>query len=222
MNQESQLPAFLYGESIFTTIKVVNGNAVDLSEHIDKLFLDAVGYFNVENLSTLERKLKNELKISDFTGALRITIFANTRDSLTSTFCEDDLNFCFSTRKIDFSKNTEVTLKLIERVQAPELCQFKVGSYGKELWLKRKLNEQAIDDALYFGNGKVFETTTSNIFFVKDNLTFTPKSGIYKGLTRKKIKAIEKDILVEDILNYDEIYIGNSLFEKIKVKKIIN
>jgi len=66
MNQESQLPAFLYGESIFTTIKVVNGNAVDLSEHIDKLFLDAVGYFNVENLSTLERKLKNELKISDF------------------------------------------------------------------------------------------------------------------------------------------------------------
>ena len=70
------------------------------------------------------------------------------------------------------------------------------------------------DIALVF-NKKILETGTSNLLFVKDKKFFTPKKDYYEGNTykffKRKIKKItKKDILLNEINNYDEILLLGS------------
>lgn len=221
MNEALNGPAFLYGESVFTTIKILKGKAFELESHLNKLLHDAVGYYQLSSYDQLKQRVFKKINIPNISGAMRITVFGLPRNSLISNFREEDLEIHISFREVDFSQEQNYRLKLIERVQPDDFCQFKIGSYGKELWMRRCLNKLGINDALYFGNNKVFETSTANIFFVKDEKIYTPKDGIYKGLTRKKIKAIEKDIFLDELENYDEIFLANSLYEKINVIEIM-
>ena len=64
-------------------------------------------------------------------------------------------------------------------------------------------------------NGKVFETGTSNMLFVKKNTIFSPINKIYKGVTfnffKKKLKnIIKKDISIKFLHEYDEIILIGS------------
>jgi 4-amino-4-deoxychorismate lyase len=64
-------------------------------------------------------------------------------------------------------------------------------------------------------NGKILESGTSNLFFIKDNKIYSPKNGIYKGISynffKKKLgKIINKDIKVNSLNDYDEILLIGS------------
>ena len=64
-------------------------------------------------------------------------------------------------------------------------------------------------------NKKIYETGTSNIFFIKDNKVFSPKKNYYKGSPYKffnsKIKKIiQKDILISSLEKFDEIILIGS------------
>ncbi len=224
MKDEYQNPAFLYGESIFTTMRVENGTLIDKKVHIDKLICDAKGYYNLLSTEAIYQKI-NELDLSFVSsGALRLTISAPSRDSLLGKFDDNELTVSTHFRELDLSVQKSVKLKLVKRVQDEIMCQFKVGSYGKELFAKRLAMKDGFDDVLFYGEDKVFETSTANIFFRKGDNLFTPKSGVYKGLTRKKIleqrNATETSILVSDLNTYDDIFLCNSLYEKISVVEI--
>ena len=74
-------------------------------------------------------------------------------------------------------------------------------------------------------NGKVLETGTSNLLFVKDNKVFTPKKNYYQGHTFKYLKTkikniIKKDILFKELYGYDEIILLGSGKGVASVKKI--
>jgi 4-amino-4-deoxychorismate lyase len=207
--------AFLYGESIFTTCKVVSGDIHDWDQHLDKLLDGARKYFFQENVRDLKKEIIEKLDIEGFTGAIRITIFKDKNGKVSNNFSRRLMN--------SFAKNP-VSLKLVKRVQSEHLDEFKIGSYGKEFYLKRLMAKEGFDDILFYGEGKIFETSVANIFFRKGDKTFTPKSGIYKGITREKLitkfNVIEKDIGLDEIDSFDEVYLGSSLFEKVLVKEI--
>ena len=64
-------------------------------------------------------------------------------------------------------------------------------------------------------NQKLFESGTSNIFFIKENKVYSPKNKIYKGITYKFFKnklkrIINKNILVKSLKEYDEIILVGS------------
>ncbi|MDA9604078.1 aminotransferase class IV [Candidatus Pelagibacter sp.] len=64
-------------------------------------------------------------------------------------------------------------------------------------------------------NGKILESGTSNIFFIKDNKIYSPKNGVYKGISynffKKKLgKIINKDIKINSLNDYDEILLIGS------------
>ena len=226
MSENYKTPAFLYGESIFTTLRMESGSIIELERHIDKLINDACGYFFLSSRESIRKKVNQVIPKLEASGALRITISAPKRESLMGQFNEDELIVSTSFRELNLSNNKPVRLKLAKRVQDEKLCDFKIGSYGKELYLKRLAINEGFDDVLFYGEGKVFETSTSNIFFRKGDTLFTPKSGIYKGLTRAKIidsgNIIEKDISLDDIQNneFDEIFLCNSIYERIVVEHI--
>jgi branched-subunit amino acid aminotransferase/4-amino-4-deoxychorismate lyase len=226
MSENYKTPAFLYGESIFTTCRVESGSVIDLERHINKLIDDAKSYYFLASTESIRKKVNQVIPKLEASGALRITISAPKRDGLIGKFAGKEMIVTTSFRELNLSVHKPVRLKLAKRVQDEKLCDFKIGSYGKELYLKRLAINAGFDDVLFYGEGKVFETSTSNIFFRKGDSLFTPKSGIYKGLTRAKIidsgNIIEKDISLVDIQNneFDEIFLCNSIYERIVVEDI--
>ena len=98
----------------------------------------------------------------------------------------------------------------LERVQ-PEYKNLK---YKKILSHLKKIDNSRSDIGI-IDKGKVLETGTSNLFFVKDTKLYTPKNNYYPGHTlkyfRSKIKKIiKKDIFLKELSSYDEIILVGS------------
>ena len=108
--------------------------------------------------------------------------------------------------------NLDFNLKLVNlKRQKPKFKNLKYKEILKHL---SKLDNSKSDIVLC-SNKKIFETGTSNIFFVKDNKVFSPIDKFYKGITYKFFKSkikkiIKKDILVNSLKEYDEIILIGS------------
>ena len=92
--------------------------------------------------------------------------------------------------------------------------EFKNLKYKVILKYLSKMNVSNSDIALC-NNKKIFESGTSNIFFVKKNRIFSPVNKIYKGITynffKKKLSSIiNKDIFIKSLHEYDEIILVGS------------
>ena len=95
-------------------------------------------------------------------------------------------------------------------------------------WKTKKISESIMLDI----DGNVIEGTMSNIFGVKNNIFYTPilKYGGIEGVMRKVIlellkkkgeKHKIKKIKLKEFLNFDEIFICNSIFGVWSVKKVL-
>ena len=96
-------------------------------------------------------------------------------------------------------------------------------------WQKKSISESLMLDF----NDYVIEGTTSNVFGVKKNIFYTPlvklsgiegiiRNVILKILKKKKERYKEKNIKLKELLNFDEIFICNSIFGIWPVKQILN
>ena len=111
-----------------------------------------------------------------------------------------------------FSPKLNFELKLINfKRHKPEYKNLK---YKKILSYLSTIDNTKSDIGLV-NEKKVLETGTSNLFFIKGNRVFTPKKNYYKGNTFKFFKTkinniTKKDILVNEIKEYDEVLLIGS------------
>ena len=118
--------------------------------------------------------------------------------------------------KLDFK------LKLINLKR--EKPEYKNLKYKKILSHLKKIDNSRSDIGIMY-KGKVLETGTSNLIFIKNDKVFTPKKNYYQGHTykyfRSKIKnIIKKDIFLKELKEYDEILLLGSGKGVTSVKKI--
>jgi len=121
-----------------------------------------------------------------------------------------------------FTPKLNFELKLVNLMR--ENPQYKNLKYKKILSHLSKMDNSKSDIALV-SKKKILETGTSNLLFIKDKKVFTPKKNYYEGNTYKffktKIKRIiKKDILVNELKDYDEILLVGSGKGVTSVKKI--
>jgi 4-amino-4-deoxychorismate lyase len=113
-------------------------------------------------------------------------------------------------KRIKPSLNFNLKLVNLKR-QKPE---FKNLKYKKILKHLSRLDNSKSDIALC-SNKKIFETGTSNIFFIKNNEIYSPINNFYQGITynffkSKNIKIIKKDMLIDSLKEFDEIILIGS------------
>ena len=193
----------LWGDyGIFTTMWIFGKPAKILffKKHIDNLIRSLKFYkLNKKDLKKNILKLikKNITKNKKYNHLLRIAI----NKKLIS----------ISLRKRKKTK-LKFNLKLInyKRIQ-PEFKNLKYQTILKYL---SKMDNSNSDIGLC-NNQKLFESGTSNIFFIKENKVYSPKNKIYKGITYKFFKnklkrIINKNILVKSLKEYDEIILVGS------------
>ena len=117
--------------------------------------------------------------------------------------------------KLDFN------LKLIKLKR--EEPQYKNLKYKEILKYLSKMDNSRSDIALC-SVGKIFETGTSNLFFIKKNKIYSPANNCYKGITYKffesKRKIIKKNISIDSLNEFEEIILIGSGKGVASVKKI--
>ena len=108
--------------------------------------------------------------------------------------------------------NLNFDLRLVNlKRQKPEFKNLKYKEILKHL---SKLDNSRNDIGLC-SNNKIFETGTSNLFFIKNNKVYSPINKFYKGITYKFFKSkikniIKKDINVNSLKEFDEIILIGS------------
>ncbi len=122
-------------------------------------------------------------------------------------------------------------IKILTSDYRREFPEIKTTNYLLAVSQWRNVLRKKAAEILYVWQGKVLEASTANFFMVKNEVLFTPKSGILKGVTRKlviklaeenKIKIIEKDIYLKEVLKADECFITATDKEIMPVVKIDN
>jgi len=187
---------------VFTTMWIYDSppKILFFKEHINNLVKSIKAYnilkpFIKRNILKLLKKNINTKK--KYNHLLRIALNKDT--------------ISISLRK-RYKPKLDLNLKLVSlKRQKPE---FKNLKYKKILKYLKKVDNSKVDIGLCF-NKKIFESGTSNIFFIKKNKIFSPINKFYKGITykffKKKFKKIiNKNILVSSLKEYDEIILIGS------------
>lgn len=180
--------AFLYGESLFVTMRIHNSKILFRNRHFSRLKTQIEKYY-----LGFEIKPEDADKIDSFFNAIeqkyefglcRLTIFnKNNSELIPAQVTFEDLDFHISTRQL--VKRSNLKLKSIPSPFTVNYPDFKMGSYMSHFYFRKIANSSGYDDILFEFDGNFVESSTSNLLFVKDNKFFTTKDCFYPGLTRE-------------------------------------
>ena len=190
------------GHGVFTTMWIFDkpSKILFFKEHINNLIKSSKAY------SVFKQSLK-----SDILNLLNENLDSKTKYNHLLRIALNKKTLSISLRK-RIKPNLNFDLKLVNlKRQKPEFKNLKYKEILKHL---TKLDNSRADIGLCLSN-KIFETGTSNLFFIKNNKVFSPTNKFYKGITykffRSKIKKIiKKDILVNSLKEFDEIILIGS------------
>lgn len=219
--------AFLYGESLFVTLRIRNGKILFRNNHFTRLKTQVEDFFIRQKLNAKEEQiLKDQFeKALDFTseGIIRITIFSNKNEELVpSEYSIQDLNFHFSSRELPTS--SKVDLMSMESFYSEKYPNFKLGTYALNFFARRNAIECGFDDVLFIRNAEVLEASTSNVVFCKNEQFYTPENVIYSGNTidvfSKSFNAKKIKINYNSLNNFECAFILNSASIILGVNKV--
>ncbi|WFD12115.1 aminotransferase class IV [Tepidibacter hydrothermalis] len=214
-----------FGIGVFETIKVINGKAIFLDEHLSRMY-SSVEKLNL-NLSIQKSELKD--KINYYTQkvdykALRVSIYDEGYNIQLR-----DINYTND----DYKEGFKLNISPIKRGQSI-LYNHKTTNYFENMYSKRYALSKNFNEALIVSlNDEVLEGSMTNIFFIKENKVYTPvidKSAL-PGIIRSKvinickkmnIELIEKIIKLDEIEDFEFCFITNSLIDLMKVIMINN
>jgi len=227
--------AFLYGDSIFETIRVNNRNILYFEEHLLRLIsgMTVLKYHIPDKFTIFKDKLKDEIlsllnRNKIFKSArVRITVFrksggfytpkTNEIDYLISASQLDNEKFVLNTDGLQVSVYHELkkTINLFSPYKTGNLLLYILAGVYK--------NEIAAGDCLILNEkNQIIEAVSSNLFLVKNKTLITPpvSDGCINGIMRNEIIAlaklqeipcIEQSISEPDLFRAEELFLTNSI-----------
>lgn len=225
---------FMYGFSLFETLRSYDGKLFRLSEHLKRL-RTGVAYLGFSSLP----------EGYDMEKAIRDTILANSvkdaRIRLTFSIGEGslspDTSSCHKPNLIvtvssflppdirKFEQGYKLILSEYRRDSLSPLSKVKSGNYLASLLARREAKEKGADEALLFNErGFLSECSSANLFLIKRGSLITPhkNSGILPGITRQEVlniglsmglKIEEREVIMEELFQAEESFITSSLLE---------
>ena len=225
---------FLYGDSVFESIRIVNNKIIFWEDHYMRLMSSmriirieipqsyTPDFFKVQITNTVSKVNPS------FTGRVRLTIF---RDG--GGYYAPELSspsFIVNCSVIDseefYLKDSEFKVDLFKDyyIQNDLLSNLKTNNKLINVLAGIYANENNLDNCILLNNKKnVTEFLNGNLFIVRENKIITPNldSGCLKGIMRKKIIeyvklipefSIEETVISPfDLLSANEIWLTNSI-----------
>lgn len=221
---------FLYGYGVFETINVVKEKPVFFDEHMARLKNSAVaiGLKLETGFDQIYTDCLKNIEINQIDrGALRITLSKGINtDNLLITARENHYNRESFTRGLKICTNNYV------RNEKAFLVSIKSNNYLENLLILNEAKSKGFNESIFHNTqGHLAEGCMTNIFFVKNNVTYTPAAdcGLLAGIIRNKVIALLKQndlpleegyYLKEQWRDADEVFITNSLMEIMPVNQV--
>ena len=233
---------FLFGDSVYEVIGTRNSVPFLLKEHLNRLHQSAeaikivIPFDNKWFSNEINRTLKETENPESY---IRIVITRGIGElDIDPSSCHSPcvLIFVTSARIYPseyYEKGVNLAIVNIKRNYKLSLDPgIKTGNYLNNVLAKIEANKLDAHDALMLNPfGQIAESTTSNIFFVKDGRLMTPSlsCGILSGITRNIIIKIAKEngFLVEEgewpveiIEKSDEIFLTGTIKKLMPVTRV--
>jgi len=220
--------AFLYGDALFETIRMFDGNLPFLHLHMERL-LAGLNFFQFKIPKKYTSKFfqKEIKKIAKGNARIRITVFRskgglytpkNNRPQFlitTSPLLNAEFKFHKKGLNVGVFEASQLKCSPVSNLKTcNSLPYILAGLYKKE---------QNLDDCILINEkGKIAEASSSNIFLLQKNKLITPSlsEGCINGTMRKvileiatieNIHIIEKPINVSELKKAKEIFLTNSI-----------
>jgi len=225
--------AFRYGDGLFESIKVINGKAISIDYHYQRIIagLEALkiqnnSSFNLEEIKSLIIKLITQNKINKG-GKIRLTVYRNGN----GTYLPDTNDLCYLIEAEEHPlnyyelNNDGISIDVFKDIYKPVnyISKFKTLNGLLYVLASDFAKNRMLDDSLIVnGTGKIIEATSSNIFIVSNGVLYTPplEDGCVGGIMRmmvintalsNNITVYENSLTPQNLLNADEVFLTNTI-----------
>ncbi len=221
---------FKYGDAVFETMKVLDGNVVFLEDHYFRL-MASMRMLRMEipmtfTMQFLEDEVLKTVQANENMGSARVRLSVFRKDGGLYTPATNQVSFVVEVSELNivFKPVYEVDLYKDYYVQANLLSTLKTTNRMLNTLASIFRQENGLDNCILINDHKnVVEVVNGNLFLVKGNTITTPPltDGCIKGIIRKKIiELVEKSkdyTLIEgkispfDLQKADELFITNTI-----------
>lgn len=221
----------LRGYAIFDFIRITNGKAIHLDDHLERFESSAQKMrLPLQHSREALKQLIAELM------RLNGLPHAGLRLLLTGGGSSD--GYTITAPKLIITQQTITpppdtlppSFKLVSYPYQRELPGIKTTNYAMAVWLKPWVDEQQADDLLYHQHGVISESPRCNFFLItNDNRILTPAGEILPGITRKQLLRLgaendlpihEAEIRLEDLAGARGAFISSTTKRIIPVRQI--
>ncbi|MDI1304980.1 MAG: aminotransferase class IV [bacterium] len=233
----TQNRAFLYGDAVFETVKIVNNKILFLEDHYFRLMASmrvvrmeipmnfTMEYFEEQILSVvkvnqLERSSRARITIYRNDGGYYLPL-NNTISFLIHTIALENTLYSIDQKEyeVDLYKDFYVTKQLLSSIKTTNKIINITGSIYA--------NENGLDNCILLNDSKnVVEVLQGNIFMLLGNKLITPpvSEGCLNGVMRKQILSLAKKIenleVVEEVISPFDLQKADELFVTNVIKGI--
>lgn len=224
--------AFLYGDAVFETVKILDNKILFLEDHYFRL-MSSMRILRMEipmnfTMEFFESELLSKVKSENIETSARARI---------TVYRKDGGYYLPENNNIDY----EISVSKIEKpLYAIQKANYEVDLY-KDFYISKQListlkttnklinitgsiyaNENGLDNCILINEDKnVIEALNGNIFMLKDGILSTPpiSEGCLNGIMRKQILALAKNLenieVIEavispfDLQKADELFVTN-------------
>ncbi len=218
---------FLYGDSLFETIRINQGQAFRLEKHLERLHngMNTIRMAGDSLLVQIPGILEEFLQRNGIRSGLVRIIITRGVNSGSPWSLHSKLAIYISSREINEVTKWPVKVVFLEEKNYPILRFYpaiKSSNYLGNMLAKRDAEAAGAFEPVFVNrDGFVTECAIRNVFFIKDNLLLTPslELGVLPGVIRDTIMELavlrgmevrEALIFKADVREMDEAFISSS------------
>jgi len=232
---------FLYGDGVYEAIRAYDGTVFKLREHLDRLYESAKSIkieipIPREEMSRLvidvlrKNQLKNSyIRIVVSRGWGKMGVDPRNCPRPTIVIMTEPREPLFGASV----KGISAIISSLRRTPSWSLDpRIKTLNYLNNIMAKIEAIEAGVEEAIMLNEqGYVAETSTENIFVVKNGVVSTPhpSQGVLRGITRDAVISVlkelgypleERAITVHELYNADEVFVTGTAAEVVPIVKI--
>jgi len=218
---------FLYGDSLFETIRINQGQSFRLEKHLERMHNGMVTIRMADDslLNRIPLLIDELIRRNGLNNALIRVIITRGVSSDSPWSLQSDLSLYMSSREIVEVKEWPVKVVFLDEKNYPILRFYpaiKSSNYLGNMLAKKDAEEAGAFEPVFVNrDGYVTECAIRNIFFIKGNILLTPslELGVLPGVMRETIMELavnrgmevrEAYILKDDVMEMDESFISSS------------
>lgn len=221
--------AFLYGDGVFETLKIVDNKILFLEDHYFRL-MSSMRIIRMEipmnfTMEYLEEQILSLAKVNNCiaSGRARITVYRN--DGGYYLPKSNAISFLVNTISLDAAlykmEKTVYEVDLYKDFYVPRQLLSSIKSTNKLINITGSIfaDENGLDNCLLLNDGKnVIEALNGNIFMLMGSKLITPPvtEGCHNGVMRKQVLALAKKMegleVSEDLISPFDLQRADELF----------